>query len=95
MAPHTPYDLWLSGRDDNPLVVVRAWNRLHRLAGAPRRERQRRTRLRIVQALAGRRPRPWALQVVELSGGRIGEFTFFLDTAVLFPLFDLPARPDP
>jgi RNA polymerase sigma-70 factor (ECF subfamily) len=33
---------------------------------------------------------PWALQVLELSGGRIVELTFFLDTATLFPLFGLP-----
>jgi RNA polymerase sigma-70 factor (ECF subfamily) len=33
---------------------------------------------------------PWALQVVEVSGGRIGEITFFLDTERLFPLFGLP-----
>jgi RNA polymerase sigma-70 factor (ECF subfamily) len=33
---------------------------------------------------------PWALQVIELSGGRIVELTFFLDTATLFPLFGLP-----
>jgi RNA polymerase sigma-70 factor, ECF subfamily len=38
---------------------------------------------------------PWALQVLELSGGRIAEFTFFLDTATLFPLFGLPPRLDP
>jgi RNA polymerase sigma-70 factor, ECF subfamily len=38
---------------------------------------------------------PWALQVLELSGGRIVEFTFFLDTDTLFPLFGLPARLDP
>jgi RNA polymerase sigma-70 factor (ECF subfamily) len=37
---------------------------------------------------------PWALQVLELSEGRIAEFTFFLDTATLFPLFGLPARLD-
>lgn len=37
---------------------------------------------------------PWALQVVELSGGRIVEFTFFLDTESLFPLFGLPPRLD-
>jgi RNA polymerase sigma-70 factor (ECF subfamily) len=35
---------------------------------------------------------PWALQVLELSGGSIVELTFFLDTAVLFPLFGLPPR---
>jgi RNA polymerase sigma-70 factor (ECF subfamily) len=37
---------------------------------------------------------PWALQVLELSGGRIVELTFFLDTATLFPLFGLPLRLD-
>ncbi len=35
---------------------------------------------------------PWALQVLELSGGRIAELTFFLDTGRIFPLFGLPAR---
>jgi RNA polymerase sigma-70 factor (ECF subfamily) len=35
---------------------------------------------------------PWALQVVELSDAGIAEFTFFLDTETLFPLFALPAR---
>ncbi|MFN2467063.1 MAG: sigma-70 family RNA polymerase sigma factor [Gaiellaceae bacterium] len=35
---------------------------------------------------------PWALQVLELAGGRIAEFTFFLDTERVFPLFGLPAR---
>jgi len=33
---------------------------------------------------------PWALQVIEVSDGRIGELTFFLDTETLFPLFGLP-----
>src|SRR5438105_13901190 len=37
---------------------------------------------------------PWALQVLELSEGRIVEFTFFLDTARLFPLFGLPLHLD-
>jgi RNA polymerase sigma-70 factor (ECF subfamily) len=35
---------------------------------------------------------PWALQVLEISEGEIVEFTFFLDTAPIFPLFGLPAR---
>jgi RNA polymerase sigma-70 factor (ECF subfamily) len=35
---------------------------------------------------------PWALQVVEISGGRISGLTFFLDTETLFPLFGLPPR---
>jgi RNA polymerase sigma-70 factor (ECF subfamily) len=37
---------------------------------------------------------PWALQVIELRDGGIGEMTFFLDTDTLFPLFGLPARLD-
>jgi RNA polymerase sigma-70 factor (ECF subfamily) len=32
---------------------------------------------------------PWSIMVVEVSGGRIGELTFFLDTEKLFPLFGL------
>ena len=35
---------------------------------------------------------PWALQVLETSGGRISELAFFLDTERLFPLFGLPER---
>jgi RNA polymerase sigma-70 factor, ECF subfamily len=35
---------------------------------------------------------PWALQVLELSGGRIVGLNSFLDTGMLFPLFDLPAH---
>ena len=37
---------------------------------------------------------PWALQVLELRDGRIVEFTFFLDTETLFPLFGLPSHLD-
>lgn len=33
---------------------------------------------------------PWALQVLEVSEGRIVGFTFFLDTVRFFPLFGLP-----
>jgi RNA polymerase sigma-70 factor (ECF subfamily) len=35
---------------------------------------------------------PWALQVLELSGGWIAGISFFLDTDRLFPLFGLPPR---
>ena len=35
---------------------------------------------------------PWALQVIEPAQGEIGEFTFFLSTERLFPLFGLPPR---
>ena len=34
----------------------------------------------------------WSLQVIEISGDRIGGITFFLDTARFFPLFGLPLR---
>ena len=37
---------------------------------------------------------PWALIVPEVSGGRIVELTFFLDTQRLFPLFGLPDHLD-
>jgi RNA polymerase sigma-70 factor (ECF subfamily) len=37
---------------------------------------------------------PWALIVPEVSGGRIVELTFFLDTQRLFPLFRLPEHLD-
>jgi RNA polymerase sigma-70 factor (ECF subfamily) len=37
---------------------------------------------------------PWSLLVVETAGDRIVEFTFFLDTARLFPLFGLPPHID-
>jgi RNA polymerase sigma-70 factor, ECF subfamily len=33
---------------------------------------------------------PWALQVIEVTQGRIARMTFFLDTATLFPSFGLP-----
>ena len=34
--------------------------------------------------------RPWALQVHEVSGGRISRLTFFLDTERIFPVLGLP-----
>jgi RNA polymerase sigma-70 factor (ECF subfamily) len=37
---------------------------------------------------------PWALQVLEIEDGKIVEFTFFLETETLFPLFGLPPRID-
>ncbi len=36
---------------------------------------------------------PWALQVLEVREGGLGELTFFLDTERLFPLFGLPSTP--
>src|SRR5690606_41411155 len=40
----------------------------------------------------GGRHEPGALQVIEISGGRITGLNQFLDTATLFPLFGLPER---
>ncbi len=35
---------------------------------------------------------PWALQVLEISAGKVSGFHAFLDTERLFPIFGLPAR---
>ena len=37
---------------------------------------------------------PWALQVLEISDGRIVELSFFLDVERVFPLFGLPMELD-
>jgi RNA polymerase sigma-70 factor (ECF subfamily) len=89
-----PFDMWLSGRDD-----ILAWwvgpgngcrgSRVIPVVGA-----------NGSPAFGQYKPspnggyEPWALQVLELKEGRIAEFTFFLDTARLFPLFGLPLEFD-
>jgi RNA polymerase sigma-70 factor (ECF subfamily) len=89
-----PYDLWLSGRDDifswwfGPGIGCRGSRVIPTVAanGSP--------------AFGQYKPspaggyEPWALQVLELRDGAIGEITFFLATDTLFPLFGLPARLD-
>ena len=86
-----PYALWLSGRDDifawwvGPGITCKG-SRLFPVVdanGSP--------------AFAHYRPvpggtgyEPWALQVLEIEDGRIAEFTFFLDTERVFPLFGAP-----
>ena len=86
-----PYDLWLSGRDDiltwwfgpggtcanSRVIPVVAAN------GAPAFGQYR-------PVPGGEGYEPWALQVLEIEDGKIVEFTFFLDTARVFPLFGLP-----
>jgi len=88
-----PYELWLTGRED----IFRWW--LGRGAGC------RGSRV-IPTVSANGRPAfgqykpndsgdgyvPWALQVLEIKAGRIVEFTFFLDTEHVFPLFGLPLQ---
>jgi RNA polymerase sigma-70 factor (ECF subfamily) len=91
-----PFDLWLHGRDDilawwlgpgggcrgSRLVPTVAAN------GSPAYGQYK-------PSASGAGYDPWALQVIELAEGRIVEFTFFLDTESLFPLFGLPPRLDP
>jgi len=86
-----PYDLWLTGRDDilhwwvGPGATCRNSHVIRTLAanGSPAFGQYRPTP-------GGEGYEPWALQVLEISSGRIVEFTFFLDTKRLFPLFGLP-----
>jgi RNA polymerase sigma-70 factor (ECF subfamily) len=89
-----PFDLWLRGRDDimtwwfGPGIGCRGSRVLPvgSVNGSP--------------AFAQYKPsddggyEPWALQVLEISDGRIVELSFFLDTEALFPLFGLPPRLD-
>lgn len=87
-----PYDLWLSGRGDifdwwfGPGIACRGSRVIPTKTanGSP--------------AFGQYKPdpaggyAPWALQVLELRDGQIGELTFFLATKTLFPLFGLPDR---
>jgi RNA polymerase sigma-70 factor (ECF subfamily) len=91
MQSMPPYDLWLRGRDDilewwfGPGKTCRNSRVVPTLAanGSPAFGQYR-------PVPGGEGYEPWALQVVELSGGRIAELTFFLDTKRIFPLFGLP-----
>jgi len=93
MQSMPPYDLWLSGRDDifrwwvGPGAGCRGSRVIPTLAanGAPAFGQYK-------PSPSGDGYEPWALQVLEISGGRIVEFTFFLDTKTVFPRFGLPAR---
>jgi len=90
-----PYDLWLSGRDDilrwwfGPGIGCRGSRMVPTVAanGSPAFGQYK-------PSPSGEGYEPWALQVLEMSAGRFVEFTFFLDTDSLFPLFGLPARLD-
>ncbi len=90
-----PYDLWLSGRDDilswwvGPGAACRGSRVIPTVAanGAPAFGQYK-------PSATGDGYEPWALQVLEISDGRIVEFSFFLDTDAVFPRFGLPARLD-
>jgi RNA polymerase sigma-70 factor (ECF subfamily) len=88
-----PYEMWLLGRED----ILRWWfgpgigckgSKLIPTAanGLPAFGQYR-------PSGPGGSYEPWALQVLELSDGRIVGFTAFLDTGRLFPLFGLPPTP--
>jgi RNA polymerase sigma-70 factor (ECF subfamily) len=86
-----PFDMWLAGRDDilgwwvgpgngcrgSKVIPVVSAN------GAPAFGQYK-------PSETGEGYEPWALQVLEIEDGKIVEFTFFLDTKTVFPLFGLP-----
>jgi RNA polymerase sigma-70 factor (ECF subfamily) len=90
-----PFDLWLRGRDDifawwvGPGAGCRGSRVIPTVAanGSPAFGQYK-------PSETGEGYDPWALQVLEISDGRIVELTFFLGTDTLFPLFGLPARLD-
>jgi RNA polymerase sigma-70 factor (ECF subfamily) len=89
-----PYDMWLAGRDDiftwwfGPGIGCKGSRVIPTISanGMP--------------TFGQYKPSPdggytpWALQVLDVRDGKIGEFTFFLATESLFPLFGLPPRLD-
>ncbi len=90
-----PYELWLRGREDifGWWVGAGAACRGSRVIAAPSANGS--------PAFGQYKPsetgsgfEPWALQVLEVSDGRIVELTFFLSTDTLFPLFGLPGHLD-
>ena len=90
-----PYDMWLSGRDDvfgwwfgpgigckgSRVIPVETANGSVAFG-------------QYKPSDSGSGYDPWALQVLEIAGGKIVDFTFFLSTERLFPLFGLPPRLD-
>ena len=88
-----PFDLWLAGRDDiftwwwGPGIGCRGSRVLPAgtANGQPAFGQYK-------PSESGAGYDPWALQVLEIAYGRIAEFTFFLTTGSLFPLFGLPPR---
>jgi len=88
-----PYELWLSGREDilrwwvGPGAACRGSRVIPTLAanGSPAFGQYK-------PSETGSGYDPWALQVLEVANGRIVEFTFFLATQTIFPLFGLPPR---
>ncbi|MCT9089461.1 sigma-70 family RNA polymerase sigma factor [Streptomyces sp. ASQP_92] len=88
-----PYDLWLRGHDD-----IVGW--MLGVGEVCRGSRLLPTVANGTPAFAHYHPDPaggfvpWALMVIETSGGKVSGICSFLDTSRWFPLFDLPARLD-
>ncbi|MFD9378846.1 sigma-70 family RNA polymerase sigma factor [Streptomyces sp. NPDC059999] len=90
-----PFDLWLRGHED-----IAAWH-LNQGIGC-KGSRLIATTANGMPAFGQYRPRedgrpghePWALQVLEISDGKIVGLNAFLDTARWFPLFGLPQQLD-
>ncbi len=90
-----PFDMWLRGRDDilawwvGPGIGCSGSRVIPTVSanGSPASGQYKPTE-------TGSGYDPWALQVLEIADGRIVEFTFFLSTGTIFPLFGLPARLD-
>jgi len=90
-----PFDMWLSGREDifawwfgpgigckgSRLIPVESANGTAAFG-------------QYKPSPTGSGYEPWSLNVIELGDGGIKEFTFFLSTERLFPLFGLPPRLD-
>jgi RNA polymerase sigma-70 factor (ECF subfamily) len=88
-----PYELWLTGREDilgwwaGPGAGCRGSRVLPTVTanGSPAFGQYKPS-----ESTSGYDP--WALQVLEVADGQIVEFTFFLTTETIFPLFGLPPR---
>jgi RNA polymerase sigma-70 factor (ECF subfamily) len=90
-----PFDMWLSGREDifawwfgpgigckgSRLIPVESANGTAAFG-------------QYKPSETGSGYEPWSLNVIELGDRGIKEFTFFLSTERLFPLFGLPPRLD-
>jgi RNA polymerase sigma-70 factor (ECF subfamily) len=89
-----PFDLWLQGRDD----ILAWWFGPGIECEGSRVIPTRDANGMPAFAQYKRSPTggfdPWAIQVIEIAGGKIARMTFFLETDTLFPLFGVPLHLD-
>src|SRR5262249_38775684 len=91
-----PYDLWLRGRDD----ILSWWVGPGSECRGSRLVPTGRANGAVAYgqykpSATGSGHDPWALQVLDVADVEVVEFTFFLDTESIFPLFGLPPRLEP